>query len=311
MTAQARRPFVRLEELLLRHGAITPEQLQKAKEEQARWGGDLGRIFVDLGYISEDLLLRAIAHQMGTRFVDPATEQLDPEIVRALSVQVCEQFGVIAVAGDPRKKLLRIATADPQNAEVLSHLTAMTGFQVEPYVATSASIHIAIRRYFYGEGARDTHPAGFPPVPPDEPPTTPSASAMAPAPDPLPGVISPAAPVDPRPAQVAPSPRAARADAPPPPAGTAELEALAHRVARLESYLGSMQRSLAQQISSDPQIAGLAARLEHLEQVSTNDVGSLRAVVELLLERGVFTLEDLKAKVKAVRERSGAGSGST
>jgi hypothetical protein len=34
-------------------------------------------------------------------------------------------------------------------------------------------------------------------------------------------------------------------------------------------------------------------------------VGSLRAVVELLLERGAFNLDDLKAKVKSVRERGG------
>ncbi|HVE81778.1 MAG TPA: hypothetical protein VND93_02985, partial [Myxococcales bacterium] len=287
MTGQARRPFVRLEELLLRHGAITQEQLQKAKEEQQKWGGDLGRLFVELGYVSEELLLRATAHQMGTKFMDPANEQLDPELVRLLTSQLCEQFGVIAVAGDPKKKVLRVATSDPQNQEVLAHLGRHTGFTIELYVATSASIHAAIRRHYYGEGppgpvVHDTAPRGVP--------ATGAASAAAAA--------GPSAP--------APAP----APALPPTAGvgSAELEALEKRVARLEQYLGSLRQDLAHQISTDPQLAGLAARLENLEQVSTSDVGSLRAVVELLLEHGVFKLDDLKAKVKTVRERSGPGS---
>ena len=284
---------MRLEDLLLRHGAITQAQLQQAREEQKKWGGQLGRIFVELGYVTEDLLMRATAHQLGTRFVDPEKEQLDPDIVRALGVQVCEQFGVIAVAGDLKKKLLRVATSDPENKEMLAQLTKLSGMGIEPYVATSASINGAIRRYYYGEGPkpRDTHPHGIPAVAPPGGP----APAAAPAP-----------------------PGAAAAAAAPPaipaaPAGgvsTAELDALERRVARLEEYLGSVKQDLSAQIATDPQLAGLAARLENLEQISTSDVGSLRAVVELLLERGIFKVDDLKAKVKAVRERISGGGGS-
>jgi hypothetical protein len=92
-----------------------------------------------------------------------------------------------------------------------------------------------------------------------------------------------------------------------PAATMAEVEALERRVAQLEQFLGSMRKDLSKSISTDPQIAGMAARLEALEQLSASDVGSLRAVVELLLERGVFTLQDLKGKVKAVRDRGGTG----
>ncbi|HYV44086.1 MAG TPA: hypothetical protein VFA20_04450 [Myxococcaceae bacterium] len=308
MTAP-RRPFVRLEELLLRHGAITQEQLESAKEEQKKWGGNLGRIFVDLGYVTEELLLRANAHQMGARFVDPAKETLDADVVRALGVQVCEQFGVLAVGGDPRKKALQVATSDPENKEILAHLTKLTGMTIELAVATSASINAAIRRHFYGEAltpvrttvADAARPSGSKPSPTPEAPRPMKAFTAASLAEPTP--YPPA-----RAAGAAPVAVAVSAPATPPAvAGSAELEALAKRVERLESYLGSMQGNLSQQIATDPQIAGLAARLEHLEQISSSDVGSLRAVVELLLERGVFQLEDLKAKVKAVRERGGGG----
>jgi len=296
VSAPSRRPFVRLEDLLLRHGAITQQQLQHAREEQKKWGGQLGRIFVELGYVTEDLLMRATAHQMGTRFVDPEKEQLDPDIVRALGVQVCEQFGVIAVAGDLKKKLLRVATSDPENKEMLAQLTKLSGMGIEPYVATSASINGAIRRYYYGEGPkpRDTHPHGMPAVAPPGGPAPATAPAAAPAP--------------PGPAAAAAAPTVIPA-APAGGVSTAELDALERRVARLEEYLGSVKQDLSAQIATDPQLAGLAARLENLEQISTSDVGSLRAVVELLLERGAFSVDDLKAKVKAVRERIGHAGG--
>lgn len=298
LTTAPRRPsFVRLEDLLLRHGAITQEQLQQAKEEQKKWGGNLGRIFVDLGYITEELLLRATAHQMGAKFVDPAKEPPDADIVRAIGVTVCEQFGVVAVGGDLRKKSLQVATSEPENKEVLAHLTKLTGMTIELAVATSLSIHAAIRRHFYGEAltpARTTAPtlvqrsASKPSQPAPEPQAPASGFTAA-------SLAGPAAPEPP--------------SSPPAVAGSAQVAALEKRVAQLESYLGSMKDNLSQQLATDPQLAGLAARVEHLEQLSQSDVGSLRAVVELLLERGVFKLDDLKAKVKTVRERSGGGGG--
>jgi hypothetical protein len=315
---QNRRPGVRLEDLLLRHGAISQEQLARAKEEQKKWGGDLGRIFVDLGFISEELLMRALAHSLGTHFCDPATEPLDPQIVRSIGVQVCERFGIIPVAGELNKKMLRIASSDPGNAEALEELMRLTGYKMEAYTATGNSIGVAIRRYFYGESTghneAPTAPGGYPAAPAAPAPAAaaarpaaahpaqlpPSAaSILAPTPPPVgapPAVAAPANPI------AAPAPAAVAAAALPP-VTPAEIEALNLRVSRLEAYLAAVKRDLSTEISSNPQIAGLAGRLEQLEQLAQNDVGSLRAVVELLLERGVFKLDELAAKVKQVRTR--------
>lgn len=294
---QNRRPGVRLEDLLVRHGAISQEQLTRAKEEQKKWGGELGRIFVELGFISEELLMRAMAHSLGTHFCDPATEALDPEIVRAVGVQLCERFVVIPVAGDLGKKLLRVASADPGNAEALAELTSLTGYRIEAYAASSQAISVAIRRYFYGEGGgrneAPTSPGGYPPS------TRPSAPAPR-APARAPAAAPPAPAARPPPAEPSTDPAAMAAGAG---MGQAELEALTLRVARMEAYMAAVKRDLSTEISSNPQIAGLAARLEQLEQLAQNDVGSLRAVVEILLERGIFKLEELAAKVKSVRTR--------
>src|ERR1700682_6560042 len=94
---------VSLEELLLRHGAITQEQLQKAKDEQRTIGGELGRVLVDLGYITEDLLIRAWAHQLGISRVAPDAIGVAEDLLQAIPVQVCEGFGFLAVGRDQRE----------------------------------------------------------------------------------------------------------------------------------------------------------------------------------------------------------------
>jgi hypothetical protein len=151
-----------LDELLLRHGAITQEQLAKAKEEQRTIGGDLGRVLVDLGYITEDLLIRAWAHQLGISRVAPGAVAIAEELLQAIPVQVCERFGIIAVGRDPRTNALVVATNDPGNSENLRAIALAVGQDVVPAAATTDSIERGIRRHYYGEQPKAREAEGSP-----------------------------------------------------------------------------------------------------------------------------------------------------
>jgi type IV pilus assembly protein PilB len=173
------RPKLKFEELLLRHGVITAEQLQHAQEEQKKWGGDLGHVLVDLGFIGEDLLMKALAHQLGVPLVDPANQPIPKDVVNAIPVQICERYGVIPVGGDLKTGLVRMASHDPGNPELMKSLATLTGYRVEPAAALAASIERGIRRHYYGEGV------------------DPAAAAAAAAPRAAP---APAFPLEPQPA---------------------------------------------------------------------------------------------------------------
>jgi len=142
---------VSLEELLLRHGAVTEAQLQKAKEEQRTIGGDLGRVLVDLGFITEDLLIRAWAHQLGISRVAPDAMALGEDLLQVIPVHLCERFGIVAVGRDPRTNALLVATNDPTNSEHLRAIGLAVGGDVLPVAATADSIERGIRRHYYGE----------------------------------------------------------------------------------------------------------------------------------------------------------------
>lgn len=152
--AQAR---VSVEELLLRHRAIDDEQLRRAKNEHKRVGGDLGQVLVDMGYVSEELLLRAQSHQLGIPLVNLDQSPPPRELAQALTEPVCRRFGVIPVSGNLEAKLLRVATSLPGNLNRLITVGQVSGFRIEAAAATAASIERAIQAAF----APAAHHDGF------------------------------------------------------------------------------------------------------------------------------------------------------
>jgi hypothetical protein len=275
---------VELEELLLRHGSIDEQQLARARAEQSTLGGDLGRILVDLGFVSEELLVRALAHQLGIKMTSPDRREVSPELLRAVPVQLCERFGVVPVAGDPAEKTMLIATNDPANEEPLRAIEAATGFKVQPVVATTASIERGIRLHYYGENPDASKRARAPWDEHEESAAGPSptkAAAVSAAAASVEAAGAPAQAAVPLPsgktaARTPPASAAASPASPPPSAATPvaaagpALSELRARIERLEDVL------------QDPQFAALVARVERIEQVVSNQAQALRFIAGLL-----------------------------
>ncbi|HEX4620304.1 MAG TPA: hypothetical protein VH208_01945, partial [Myxococcaceae bacterium] len=148
-------PKMTLEDLLLRHGAVTPEQLEKARAEQQSWGGEIGRTLVELGVISEPLLMKAYAHLHGFSVSQPDQEAIPKPVIDLVPVQVCEQLWIVPVGFDEAKKTIRVATSRPTDKTHLAEITRATGSRIDVAAAAADAIERAIRRHYYGEGAPD------------------------------------------------------------------------------------------------------------------------------------------------------------
>ena len=61
---------IRIGDLLVDNGLINDEQLTFALQEQKKSGRKLGHTLVDLGYVSENELLRLLARQLNIDVVD-------------------------------------------------------------------------------------------------------------------------------------------------------------------------------------------------------------------------------------------------
>src|SRR5580692_10176468 len=153
---------MRLGEILLERKLITGEDLDRALELQKERGGEkLGKILVDLGFISARDVLSALAEQLrvplltieGPPAISPETESLSPKFLR--------QFRCLPVA--LHDHTVTLAMADPLDFETRSTVASCTGLRVLAGIAAEQEILDAIDRYYAAPAKDETEiatPAG-------------------------------------------------------------------------------------------------------------------------------------------------------
>lgn len=142
---------MRLGDLLLRAGVVSPEQLQQALGQQERWGGKLGTILVRMGALSEDLLVKALSRQLNIPRADLTQINIPPPLRSRLTKEVCEEYNVIPLRYDAEKRAVLLAVSDPFNVVVLDDLSRRINLKIEPQLAGEMQIIDAIKQQ-YGAG---------------------------------------------------------------------------------------------------------------------------------------------------------------
>ena len=140
----------RLGELLIKRNFITPEQLKKALEEQKVKGGRLESNLVRLGYIKEDELLSFLSAQYRVPSVKISKMEVNPNVIKLVPSSVSKKYFILPINRVGPK--LTLAMADPSNIVVIDEIKFMTGFNVEPVVASETEIIDAIKKYYGGGG---------------------------------------------------------------------------------------------------------------------------------------------------------------
>ncbi|HEY3379923.1 MAG TPA: ATPase, T2SS/T4P/T4SS family [Armatimonadota bacterium] len=164
--ATSRGPKIPIGKILLDQGKINPEQLKQALAMQQNSSEKLGRLLVDLGFASERDVLAAYAQQLNIPVYDPATIAQDPALVKVIPENLTQRYNVVALRRNGGK--LMVAMQDPTNVFVLDDLRLITGFEIEPILATADDLQ-AIRR-------------GGPATPPASASESKSAAAAMPTP---------------------------------------------------------------------------------------------------------------------------------
>jgi len=140
----------RLGELLIKRNYITPEQLKRASDEQKLKGGRLESNLVRLGYIKEDELLSFLSAQYRVPSVKISKMEINPNVIKLIPSSLSKKYFIIPINRMGPK--LTLAMADPSNIVVIDEIKFMTGFNVEPVVASETEIIDAIKKYYGGGG---------------------------------------------------------------------------------------------------------------------------------------------------------------
>ncbi len=140
---------VRLGEILLKESLITQDQLQKALEFQRSNGGKLGSCLTKLGFITDDDITAVLSRQYGVPSINLRYYEIDPNVIKLIPQDTAARYQVVPLSRVG--SVLTIAMTDPTNVFAMDDIKFMTGFNVEPVVASESAIEDAISR-FYGGG---------------------------------------------------------------------------------------------------------------------------------------------------------------
>src|SRR5262245_15532878 len=137
---------VRIGELLLKEKKITPDQLQQALAAQKSNGGKLGYNLVKLGFVKDEEITALLSKQYGVPSINLAQFQIDPAVVKLVPPETAQKYQIIPLSRSGAS--LTIAMTDPTNVFAMDDIKFMTGYNVEPVVASETAITEAVQKYY-------------------------------------------------------------------------------------------------------------------------------------------------------------------
>ncbi len=133
-------------ELLIREDFISQEQLDAALKQQREHGGRLGSILINLGYVEDDNITSVLSRQYGVPSINLTYFEVDAEAIKLIPIEVAQKYMLVPLSRIGNT--LTVATADPTNVFAMDDIKFMTGFNVEPVVASESSIQEALEKYY-------------------------------------------------------------------------------------------------------------------------------------------------------------------
>src|SRR5690348_2642815 len=136
----------RIGELLVREKMLSLQQLQQAQEEAKRTGKRLGATLSRLGYVKDQELTQFVAKQYSLPSINLSEIEIDATVLKLVPREICEKHQVIPVRRNG--PTLIVAMADPSNIYAIDELKFLTQYNIEPVVASEASLEAALSRYY-------------------------------------------------------------------------------------------------------------------------------------------------------------------
>jgi type IV pilus assembly protein PilB len=137
---------VRIGELLLKEKRISPEQLQEALNYQKASGGKLGLNLVKLGFVKDEEITALLSRQYGVPSISLGDFEIDQSVVKLIPAETAQKYQILPLSR--AGATLTIAMTDPTNVFAMDDIKFMTGYNVEPVVASESAVMEAIARYY-------------------------------------------------------------------------------------------------------------------------------------------------------------------
>lgn len=139
--------ITRLGDLLVESGAISPEELDHALEEQKSTGLRLGETLVKSGAISEGKLLDALSDHLGLQIYSLSRYRPMPEALRMVPENVARRLHAIPLSVEDGNTLL-LAMSDPLDIIAQDEIRMFTGMDIKVGITSPSEIDLNLERLY-------------------------------------------------------------------------------------------------------------------------------------------------------------------
>jgi type IV pilus assembly protein PilB len=139
----------RFAETLIANRLLTEPQLELALLEQRRNGQQLGKLLVQLGFVSAEKLADCLARETDTRAVNLNRMPIDQEVVKLVPIEWAKRFCAMPIART--EDSLTVALADPYDVVAIDGLRQVTGLHIDIVTAPETDI-LSCQELYYTAG---------------------------------------------------------------------------------------------------------------------------------------------------------------
>jgi len=140
-------PKLRLGDLLVKRGYLTPEKLEAALSEQFDGQGEklLGELLLEREYCTEEQLLECLAVEFGVPYVRLDSRLFDPKMFELIPREFIEKHTVLPLFRV--RNVLTIALAEPTNVFLIDQLRDIVRCEVQIAIASAKDIRRMVQTY--------------------------------------------------------------------------------------------------------------------------------------------------------------------
>jgi MSHA biogenesis protein MshE len=137
---------IRLGEILVQQKLLSDEQLKASLDEQKKTGRRLGRVFIELGFITEEQISKALARQLGADYIDLRQYNIRREVVAKLPETQARRFRAMVL--EDRGSAWLVGMADPTDLNAYDDIVRVLKRDIELAVVTETELLRAIDRSY-------------------------------------------------------------------------------------------------------------------------------------------------------------------
>lgn len=135
-----------LGELLIREKLLSQDQVKSAAEYQEKNDVAMGTAVINLGYISEEDMAKALSRHLGYPYIDLDQFEVYEDALDLIPIEVAKKSLVMPI--HRIRSFLTLAMADPTDLDIIEDVRFRTGLSIQPVIASESGIINAVNKYY-------------------------------------------------------------------------------------------------------------------------------------------------------------------